>query len=290
MNKLLIVTAVLMITVQGVAMKLYSQKCKPNLTESIVFNLFFAVISVVFLPLLFGGIGTISLPTLLIGGAFGLVKTGTNFCYYLAIASGALSLSSLCLSCSLVVPVLVGLVFWNESVNTWQIAGLFFLLAALLSGVNKQDGKWKLLWLLYGLGTLLCNGMVSVTQKLHQMVLPGQESTGFLLVGNIVSAVLFIFIYLWFRHGKKIKPQARLNGFFWLAVGIPAVLGLLVNQIMMHLSISTPSVILFPLVNGGTILSSSLVAVLLLREHLSMKQITGVLCGVAAVVLLGAAA
>ena len=62
------------------------------------------------------------------------------------------------------------------------------------------------------------------------------------------------------------------------------------NKIMMHLSITTPSVILFPLVNGGTILTASLVALLFLHERLSLKQIIGVLCGVAAVVLLGAAA
>ncbi|MBE7045409.1 MAG: hypothetical protein E7397_07745 [Ruminococcaceae bacterium] len=71
-----------------------------------------------------------------------------------------------------------------------------------------------------------------------------------------------------------------------LAILTGVVIGA-VNHINLYLSGKMPGVIFFPIVNGGVIILSGLVAMLVFRERLDKKQQIGLVVGIIATCLLG---
>ena len=68
----------------------------------------------------------------------------------------------------------------------------------------------------------------------------------------------------------------------WLLMIITGVIIGAINLINLYLSGKMPSVIFFPIVNGGVIVLSGLAAILFFKEKLSVKQTIGLILGIAA--------
>ena len=85
--------------------------------------------------------------------------------------------------------------------------------------------------------------------------------------------------------------QARLGfGIKSRATALAVVCGLfvaIINKINLYLSGQMPSIIFFPIVNGGVIILSSAIAVAVFGEKLSLKQKLGIIVGIVSVCLLG---
>ncbi len=76
--------------------------------------------------------------------------------------------------------------------------------------------------------------------------------------------------------------RAWVSALFVLACGAA---GCVYNRTNIYLSGAMPNAVFFPLFNGGNILLSTLLGCLLFREKLTLRQIVGMLGGVAAIVL-----
>ena len=75
----------------------------------------------------------------------------------------------------------------------------------------------------------------------------------------------------------------------WLLIGIMVINGACVavnNKFNLYLSGVMDSAIFFPIVNGGGLVLTTLAAVLLFKERLSVKQWIGVAFGIISVVFL----
>jgi multidrug transporter EmrE-like cation transporter len=68
-----------------------------------------------------------------------------------------------------------------------------------------------------------------------------------------------------------------------ILMGIAAAIN---NKLNLDLSGRLPSAVFFPVVNGGALVLSSLAAVLIFREKLSVKRWIGVAIGTVSVILL----
>ena len=60
-----------------------------------------------------------------------------------------------------------------------------------------------------------------------------------------------------------------------------------VNLINLYLSAKLPSIVLFPILNGGVIVLSGLAALLIFKENLSRSEYAGIAIGTLAICLLG---
>lgn len=71
-----------------------------------------------------------------------------------------------------------------------------------------------------------------------------------------------------------------------MALGTGVIIGV-TNQVNLWLSGVLPSIVFFPIVNGGVIILSGIAAVVLFREKLTKAQKIGIFTGILSICLLG---
>ena len=113
-----------------------------------------------------------------------------------------------------------------------------------------------------------------------------QEQNGFLLVAMAVSALFALGSFLYRRYGKGEVPTLKLLSAATPAAAINGVCMVVCNVVNLYLAAVMPSILFFPLFNGGALLLLTAVAFLVFRERLNRVQTVGFLIGVAAVFLL----
>lgn len=103
-----------------------------------------------------------------------------------------------------------------------------------------------------------------------------------MIVALLVVAVFLL--ALSFGSEKKAWKLCLQKGTGWMI--LCGVANGAVNLFVMILSASMPASVMFPLISAGGILATALVAKLLFREKLTVKQYAGMLLGIGAVIFL----
>ena len=289
MNYVLLFVAVGLFVLQTLCFKEFSRIYMKDLASYFTFNSLYFVIVVVIMVVLNTKPQGISLQTLLIAVPFGILFVVTILLYMKAMEHGPLSFSSLLFSFGLLMPILYGALFYHESISLLQIAALMLLfLTFYLGSVSTESGstKFNAKWLLLCIWALIGNGLIMVLSKAHQMLSPGREVKEFLIVGFGTAAVLSLFMLLRQRYiiGQR-TPHLTQWKFVLLVLGagITTAFG---NQIVLELSGRLPAIIQFPVVNGGIVLISSILSVLVFREKLTRIKWMGLALGLMALVLI----
>lgn len=260
-----------------------------NLASYFTFNSLYFVIVVVLMMALNTRPEGISLQTLLIAVPFGILFVVTILLYMKAMEHGPLSFSSLLFSFGLLMPILYGVLFFHESVSLLQITALVLLfLTFYLGSVSTESGsrKFNAKWLILCIWALIGNGFIMVLAKAHQMLSPGREVKEFLIVGFGTAAVLSLLIMLRQRYIAGQRTPHLVQWKFALLVlgaGITTAFG---NQIVLELSGRLPAIIQFPVMNGGIVLMSSVLSVLVFREKLTRRKWMGLALGLVALVII----
>lgn len=200
-----------------------------------------------------------------------------------AIATGSLSLTSLVINCSLVLPTFYGLIFLNEEGGVFLYGGIILLIAALVM-VNKSSestpvtGKWLLFVSLAFLG----NGMCSISQKAQQDAFSGAGKNELMIIAlAIVVVVNSIFALLTERNQiMTYVKKGWLNGF------LGGAFNGVVNLFVMFLVGRMPASVVFPLISGGGIVLTHIISKVFYKENLSRQQTIGFILGIASIVLL----
>ena len=210
--------------------------------------------------------------------AYTVASVGTVF----AIAYGSLSLSSLFISYSLMIPTLYGLAI-GESVGAGFWPGLG-LLAVSLFLTNKPNEKASISfkWLMWVILTFVGNGMCSVVQKMQQGASGGAYKNEFMIVALAIVSVVMLIMTLC-KERKSVKRYARCG---WYLAVVCGVLNGGVNLFVMILSGRMPVSLMFSLISAGGLLVTYIVSKFLYKETLTKTQFVGFLFGLSAVVFL----
>jgi len=218
---------------------------------------------------------------------------------------------------SLVLPSLVGVIFYEEELTLLKGIALLCMFGAIIlsvSGVDKSKLTAKAL--LYYLGIFVMNGMIGVLFTIHQNQPAWTASPilneGALEVNNDVfmtwyglsTVILCSAFYLVFFIVKKVKSTQKrdetvvqdeaveeietvaqdvavkesvLKGFL-ISVALAAVYGLCNGLGDYFIALATQphalgSSVTFPIINGGTILFSTIIGVILYKEKLKLTTI-----------------
>ena len=241
----------------------------------------FNVISYIVCIILFGIIalmGGISWFTIVLGLVFGVVTAFANYYKMRSLSSGPMHVTLLVTTSSMIIPALSG-IFFGESFSVWKLLVVFVLIFFIYLSFDKSGGgRVNRTWLIFCALTFIAQGGVGVLQKIHQSSVHKGEVGAFLFVAFVCSLV-----YSHFRAKKSYKELGfkKKHVLFALVAGICAF-GM--NFLNLRLSGLLPSQLFFPLVNGSSIILSSLASVFLFKEKLSKRQIVGLCGGILALV------
>lgn len=201
----------------------------------------------------------------------------------LAMGCGALSLTSLFNSYSLILPTLFGLLFLQEPVRQGLFPGLGLLfLSLILIHCKNETVSVTPRWVLYVLLSFVGNGGCSIVQKLQQADFQGAYKSEFMILA-LGSVFLPLFLIALVRERKKLSFY--LKSALWIGTGSGFLNGM-VNLLVMVLSQRMAASILFPTVSAGGVVATFAVSLLVYRERLSLRQKIGFALGAASVVLL----
>ena len=226
---------------------------------------------------------------------------------------------------SLILPSLVGVIVYEEPLTPLKAIALLLMFTAIIFSVSSVDkNKLTLKALLYYVGIFIMNGMIGVFFTVHQnqpeMTAAVMNTADGLVVNNdvfmtwygISTVLLSGVIYgVWYLL-KKVKPQLfkqqdcfddvsvgveatiadkkTLVKAFWITVGLSAIYGLCNGVGDYFIAIATQpnalgASVTFPIINGGTIVFSTLSGIVFFKEKLTVSTIISLVIVVVSTVL-----
>ena len=244
---------------------LFNNVCKKELSENSYIYYFNMIIYAICAVLL--GVGIvgrhISVYTVILGILFGVVTALANLYKMLSLATGPMHITLLITTSSMIIPTISG-VFFGEDFSIAKLVCVSF---------NKsKDHDINLKWIIFCFLAFMLQGSIGVIQKIHQSSVYKSEINGFLFVSFLCSL-----IYCRMVIGKDFG-RFKLSAKYVVIAIICGICSYIMNVLNLKLSGLLPSQLFFPIVNGSTIVLSSIMSVLLFKENFSKIQLIG-LCG-----------
>lgn len=265
------------------------QMCRKeyNKTQSdkpLSFSLVGVLSTLIYFIMLSGGKMSFTSEMFLYSIPFSVCYTTAYVCTIYAIKYGPLSLTSLMMSCSIVVPLLYGVTFLKEPVSatlTFGLVLLFSCIALVSEPWKKNETRISLKWVIYISATFIANGVCITIQKVFQISDKGVHSNEF-MVCSLAITLLTLLVMVLIKEREKPSSPAKNKGIIW-----PVLCGVsngIANQFTMILAVILPASFLYPVQSAGGIIVTAIVSILLYKEKLSIPQKIGFVAGVLAVI------
>lgn len=224
-----------------------------------------------------------------------LLAVGYGVCYSMAnigncesFLCGPMSLTSVIVSCSVLIPIVFGCVAYHETMRMVHVLGIACLIGMfVLTGVGGGEEKKEILprWFLTVLFSFLGSGICAVITVVYSRMTQGEGRNGFLAMGFFFSAAILLAYALCF--GPKDMPQRpKLSWGFAGTACMTAIGSYVSNGLMIRLSSMVHTVILYPVYNGLNVILVTLVSCLAFRERMTRKKVVILLVGICALVLM----
>ncbi len=224
--------------------------------------------------------GGISHYTAIVALFYGLATIISNVFRMKALAEGPMHVTTLITTSSMIIPALSG-IFFGEKLSIIKLVAIFVLLVFVFLSLERgENTKINKKWIIYCAIAFIALGAIGVLQKLHQSSEHKGELFSFLAIAFFAS--LLFGTPKAAMEWKKKKFTVKQNIFALLC----GVITFAVNFINLKLSGEMPSQIFFPIVNGGGIILSLLSAKILFKEKFTVRQIIGIVGGIASLVVI----
>lgn len=222
-------------------------------------------------------------PTLIYALIFGTGFAVAVYFNYQAVRLGPLSLTSLVIAYSLIIPTLSGILFLSEPFRVTSAVGIGLLLISLLliNGRTDKNGapitkKWVIAVLLAFFG----NGLCSLMPKLHQAAYPGGYRTEFMTFGMVLVTTVFLISFL------RQKAARTLTRSFLLPAAAAGIANGAVNLLVLVLASQLPAALMYPMISAGGIVITFFLSRFVFHERLSKVQLAGFGVGILSIVAL----
>lgn len=217
--------------------------------------------------------------SIVFGVFFAIASVGNVF----AMENGPMSLTSLVLSLSLILPTMFGIIVLDDPIGIFTYVGIFLLIVAivLINIKNEKGTKLSLKWAMFALLTFICNGGCTITQKMQQLAFDGAYKSEFMIVSLIIVWVS-LFLFGLRKQGDK-KEMLKIAAKYAAPAGLANGM---VNLLVMILTGLLPTAVLFPSISATGMALTFILALTVFKERLSVTQTVGYIAGVISVVLL----
>ncbi len=273
-------------TVQNVGCKEYGRRFPGRSAGLLLLTLLAMLVMCAVLAV--GGVTVLTGSALLIAVGFGVGFVCTFLCMTGAMAAGPLGLTALITNCSMLVPMVVGLMFWGEKL-TWAkgLGAAAILVMLVLSGLGSRDEKQGgTRWLALTLGALFGNGLLSILQ--HFMAESPEVSARLftfwtsLFGAAACAAALCVFLLRGGRLSEWTNRAGEL-ALCALAVGLGTAGG---NTFAIAVLTRLPAIVAFPLRQGLLVLIVWLAGRLFYRDPAGRYDWPILVLGLAGIVLM----
>lgn len=280
MNIFYLVTIILFVAGQNIVQKPYSVKTKGQ--GAYLFCLMTAFTSMLFFVIssknMVWDIRIVPYSVL-----FAIVYATSTVATFVAIASGAMSLTSLITSYSLMIPTIYGLIFLHEPISIGFVLGIILLMISLFL-INQKTGsvKLSLKWVISVTIAFVAGGLCSVFQNLQQVTFDGAYKNEFMIIALLIVSVVFFTISL-IKERKGLISYIKTGWYMGLFCG---TMNGIVNLFVMILSARMSVSVMFPLISAGGIIVTYIFSRFVFKEILTNRQFIGFIFGIISVVLL----
>jgi len=284
---ILFVIAILFFTFQNISFKQFNLAYMKNTASYFMFNaIYFTIICMIYAVV---GINTSFFEFSIVSLAllFATSFIAAMYFYMKAMENGPLGLSFLFFSAGMLVPILFGIIFYNEPAPPHRLAGLVLLFVAFFISVRGKEGsKMNKKWITYILLGSLSNGIIGVAIKLCRIVISEDALTEFLFLGFGQAAVISLII------GMVIigKYKSKITHFCALPFAVVAIMAAVStaggNYAMLLLSLNVPALIQFPVTNGSLVITSIITSRVVYKEQVTKQHLLAILIGLVAIIML----
>jgi drug/metabolite transporter (DMT)-like permease len=187
---------------------------------------------------------------------------------------------------SVVIPVLLGFVYFNEEASMKKIVGIALVLVAFfLLLQNKKGSKINYKYLFLPILIFLGNGLNDSLNKNVQFEFIQNDTREYFLYLTVLFAFALIFglIITLFRpkkSRKKINKQTIIGGFILGIFNYVATLVFIRGLNEMNVSI------FLPILNVSIVSLSAILGLIIFKEELKLKKIIGILIAILAILLI----
>lgn len=198
---------------------------------------------------------------------FSVMKAGNMALYTLFLMSGGM-----------ILPYIFGVVFLEETLSVWRVLGLLLILGAVILS-NKSDRPVSKHVLVLCIAVFVLNGFVSICSKCHQVATryPTVENTDFVIYTGLAKCIMSFVALQFCKRERPVLSFAKKSSIL-LAVG-SAVLSGIAYSFQLIGAKELPATVLYPMVTGGVIIFSALIARMLFKEKPTKAQVISiVLC------------
>ncbi len=302
MDYLLTAASVCFFCLNGAMTRLFQLKMKGGKKALRLYQAGFCLVASV-LNLAFFGINALpGTKTVILSLFFGILFAAASFLGAECYEKGPMSLTSVILNLSLAVPLVYSFIVFGESISTTGIAGLALLCVTfVLSALSASGGQKKIntAWIVMVALAFVANGTTAVLQKADAA--SGSSDGFFLGFAYFVGALCFLASWAVEKGREKsgkcaadaaafVLPKGdALAKYLMAAIIITVVSGggsFVGNMVLGKLSVRMDAAVLYPCVNGGLAVLTSVVSAVFFKEKMSLIKIISVAVGAAAIVLL----
>ena len=165
----------------------------------------------------------------------------------------------------------------------------------ILSLKRDKNIKPDIKWVVAALSGMFCSGIVGIIQKIFTNQHKYASLNAFLVLAFsftilIGSAAVFLFKFNERKSMAIAENKGEKKKFFIqpITVIICLLLGTALgfaNILNTYLSGVFPSAVSFPVINGGTIVMSTVFSIIIFKERLGKKQTIGLILGIIAIIV-----
>lgn len=222
---------------------------------------------------------------------FGLLTAFMLFIYNTALVNasqlGPYSVTMVCmLFGGTILPVFVGIVFFNESVTSLQVAAIILMLASFITinykGLSlKSVPKQYYFWC----GALfLSNGLFASFMNAQQNLMHAQEREQMIAIA-FISCAIIAFIYHFAIRKKKLLLDYHMGKKVIAYAICSCVAATIAVNLIMYVLSKLASSIVFTINNGAVLTLSALCSFVFFKEHPSKNQVVGMCLSVLGIIL-----
>lgn len=280
MNYILLSVSMLSIVLQNGLFNTVSKRKLKDKFDTFHYNLWLYLICfVLFAALSFGT--KISLFSVLLGLLFGIVTMLSNFYKMTALSKGPMHITVLITTSSMIIPAMSGAIMFGESFSLGKALAILLLIFFIYVSLKKdKDSRLNKKWIIYCILAFVFQGIIGIVQKIHQTSKHKDELLVFLAAAFLFSCIFSMFI------ARGAKEKLRFTKTEYIFAIICGICTFTMNYINLKLSGVLSTQLFFPLVNGGAIILTSIVSVVIFKEKMSKQQIIGLIGGLGSLILI----
>ena len=290
---LLLLFAILMSGAYALALKPANNRCV-TMSDMLLCSGCFTCVAAV-CSLISGLIGgSVRMPWggILTAFVFGVFFSLCVFLNMKALEEGPVSLTILIINFSLVFQLVYSFLFLNESITVFRVVGilLLFVCMFLFSNPKVTGEKISAKWLLYSIGSMVLNGLISIIAKVYAIETDNAYSFPFLMWGYVFATLTSFVLAFCFR--VRLPEDRRVPfGKFFVPAMIVCILVVGLSNFGLNLSVlllatMMDGAIVYPAIQGGGPIFAAIGSRLLFHEQISWKKALAILLGALAIVLL----